>query len=106
MPNQTTSFDFLEEYVLKLFEENDLNLSDAQKNIYVPQVMMHVEQRLGLELMPKLKDEQMKEFADLANKETSQEEWKEFWYRAVPTFEEDVKKILITYNLYHIKIIC
>jgi hypothetical protein len=49
-------FDFLTEYVLELLKQNGLgNLSDEQKNAYVPQVLAPVEQRLGLELLPSRK---------------------------------------------------
>jgi len=99
MPKNTHHFDFLIEYVLALLEENGIELTDDQKKIYVPQILAQVEMRLGLELLPKLSDDQKTTFAKLANTEgTSAESWRKFWYQALPSFEEDIKNVLIDFS--------
>lgn len=100
MPEETKlNFNFLTEYVLKLLEENGMgDLSEEQKNIYVPQILGHVEQRLGMELLPKLNDAQMDELARLMNKETSAQEWSDFWHSNIPTFDDDVEQVLMEFS--------
>ncbi len=98
MAQDTHHFDFLTEYVLALLEENDIELTDDQKKMYVPQILAQLEMRLGLELLPKLSEAQKEKFAKMTNNENiSVEEWKKFWYGAVPTFEIDIKNTLITF---------
>jgi hypothetical protein len=101
MQNTSTdnSFDFLTGYVLQLFEEHGLSdLTEEQKQLYVPQLLSHVERRIGIVLLPKLSDEDRETFVSFTNKEASQEEWKTFWYEAIPTFEEDVKNVLTEFS--------
>ena len=89
-------FDFLTEYVLELLKQNGLgDLTDEQKKTYLPQLLSQVEERIGLELLPKLSDANMEAFAGLAEKETTTpEEWKAFWYAAIPNFEGELQAIL------------
>ena len=96
---QSPQFNFLVEYILALLEENNVNLTEEQKKMYVPQILAQVELRLGLELMPKLNAEQKEEFTNLSNNENATaEQWKNFWESSVPTFEEDVKNVLIKFT--------
>jgi hypothetical protein len=98
MAQNTHQFDFLIEYVLALLEENKISLTDEQKKIYVPQILAQVELRLGLELLPKLTAPQKEKFVKLANNvNTTPGEWKIFWHSAVPSFEEEVKGVLIAF---------
>jgi len=100
MPEQQAQFDFLTDYVLKLLEENGLgDLTDEQKNVYVPQLLGQVEQRLGLALMPKLDDAQLEQFTALVNKSgAGPAEWEAFWKGAIPTFEQDVQNVLTEFG--------
>lgn len=98
MAEVTPKFDFLIEYVLSLLETNNINLSVEQKGMYVPQLLAQVEMRLGLKLLPKLNDEQKEAFTDLTNsKNTTPQEWEKFWHESVPTFDEDVKEVLVEF---------
>jgi len=94
-----TQFDFLEGYVEALLIQNGLdNLTEQQKEIYIPQILSHLEQRIGIEMLPKLSEKKIKDFSKLLEKEnTSPEEWKDFWYGAVDNFEEEVKQILLAF---------
>lgn len=94
-----TQFDFLKGYVEALLIQNGFdNLSEQQKEIYVPQILGHLEQRIGIEMLPKLSEEKIKVFAKLLEKEsTSPEDWKDFWYGSVENFEEEVKQILLAF---------
>ncbi len=98
MAQTTHQFDFLIEYVLALLDENKIELSEEQKKIYVPQILAQVEMRLGSKLLPQLDGKQTDKFVKLSNNEnTTPEEWKNFWYESVPSFEEDVKDILVEF---------
>lgn len=99
MAQTTHQFDFLIEYVLALLEENKIEMSEEQKKVYVPQVLAQLEMRLGLKLLPKLDDKQKDKFIKLMNNEsTAAEEWKSFWYDSAPTFEEDLKEVLVEFS--------
>lgn len=98
MAQTTHQFDFLIEYVLALLEENKIELSEEQKKIYVPQILAQVEMRLGVKLLPQLDAKQTDRFVKLSNNaKTTPEEWKSFWYESVPTFEEDMKSVLMEF---------
>jgi len=96
---QTGSFDFLTSYVLQLLEEHGMgDLTDEQKRFYVPQLLSHVERRIGMALLPRLNDEQTEEFTRLANTDTTPEQWKAFWYGAFPQFEQEITQILADFS--------
>lgn len=98
MSQTTHQFDFLIEYVLALLEENKIDLSEEQKKIYVPQILAQVEMRLGVKLLPQLDGKQTDMFVKLSNNESATpEEWKNFWHESVPTFDADVKDILVEF---------
>lgn len=100
MSKETNQFDFLSVYVEKILYENGLDrLSDEQKKVYVPQITSHLEERLGIEMLPKLSGENLEVFTRLAESEnTKDEDWKNFWYSAVPNFEEELKLILENFS--------
>lgn len=99
MAQQMPKLDFLVEYILALLEENKINLTEEQQKVYVPQILSQVELRLGLEIFPKLNDAQKNEFTKLMNNaNTTADQWKNFWFSSVPTFEEDVKKVLMNFS--------
>ncbi len=89
-------FSFLSGYVRELLNQQGFdNLSEDQISFYVPQITALLEEKLGLEMMPKLNEDQLKEFAELVEKDdASEEEWKNFWYGAIPNFEEEFGKVL------------
>ena len=92
-------FDFLASFVEDVLNQNGLDrLSDEQKRVYVPQVLARLEERIGLELIPKLSDAQVEELGRMLEKnESSPEEWKRFWQTSIPNFEEEVKTILLAF---------
>lgn len=93
--NSGFHLEFMEDYINELLEANNVNLTDDQKQVYVPQIMIQAEQRIGLELLPKLSEEHLDEFNMLMEKDgTSDEEWRIFWNKARPHIEDDVKEIL------------
>ncbi len=86
---------FLGEFVVEILKKNGfVNLTDSQKQVYVPQFTGLLEERIGIELVPKLSAEKMKIFVGLLDKTISAEEWKKFWYSSIPNFEEEMKKVL------------
>lgn len=86
---------FAEEVLTKKFGE----LTEEQKQMFVPEMTELIEERVGIILLPKLSQENAAEFADLLDKETGPEEWKNFWYNALPNFEEEMKSILSAFVL-------
>ncbi len=91
-------FGFLIEYVLALLDENKISLTDEQKKMYVPQLLAQVEMRLGMDLLPKLNEKQKEQLARLTNDpKTTNEQWKKFWHASIPTFENDVKVVLMKF---------
>lgn len=87
---------FLNDYVEALLKDLGLeDLSGEQRERYVPQLLRQVQDRIGIELIPKLSDEQLDRFSDLANDaEASNEAWKDFWLSSVPNFDEELERIL------------
>jgi hypothetical protein len=71
------------------------DLTDEQKKEFEPQIAVLVQDRVGIELLPKLDKEQAKEFAELSNVEnTTPEQWSTFWNEAVPNFEDEIARIV------------
>ena len=90
--------DFFTGYVEDVLAKTDIGeLSAEQKNVYIPQLVALLEERVGLELVPKLNEARMKQFAELVGKETTPAEWGSFWQTAVPNFSEEMKKILASF---------
>lgn len=94
MPVVTNNF--LEECIDALFEETELSiLTSEQKAGYRPQFVSALETRLGNAFMTHLTKEQLDEFVILIdNPNTTSDEWNGFWNRAIPNFEEQVKKVV------------
>ncbi len=87
--------DFFTGYVEELLVKSDIGeLTAEQKNVYIPQLVGLLEERVGLELTPKLDEARMKQFAELVDAETSPDTWSKFWQGAVPNFQEELKRIL------------
>ena len=87
---------FLNDYVGALLKDLGLeDLNEEQRERYVPQLLRQVQDRIGIELIPKLSDEQLDRFSELANDaEASNEVWKDFWLSSIPDFDEELERIL------------
>ena len=98
-PAPAAQFDFLEQFIVELLAQSGFGqLTEAQRLAYVPQLVAQAQERLGVELLPRLTDEQLEEFAAMVEKDgVTPEEWKTFWTGAVPNFDEEVKKVLQTF---------
>ena len=96
MPDAHLQFNFLTEYVQRLLELNGLgNLTPEQQARFVPQLVRQVQERLGMEMVPRLTDEQAEEFVNIANNPaTTVNDWKNFWEGAFPDFQTQVEHIL------------
>lgn len=92
----TAPLSFAEQQVMEVLKQNGLGqISEANKQAYVPQLAAEVEYRLGLELMPKLNEAQAKECADLMDDEqATAETWAAFWRSAIPDFDSVVQRVL------------
>ena len=90
--------DFFTGYVEDVLAKTDIGeLSAEQKNVYIPQLVALLEERVGLELVPKLNEARMKQFAAMVEQETSPETWGSFWQEALPNFEGEMKRILTAF---------
>lgn len=83
----------MEERVLKLLSEEDITLTEEEKKKYIPQFVQIAEEQLGGELVKRLEEPYMDEFEKLfSNLATTEQEWSEFWNRAIPNFLECVNE--------------
>lgn len=91
---------FLASFVEEALANSGLGkLTSEQKRQYVPQITALLEERIGLELLPKLSDTQMEDFAEMAaNESATAEEWKAFWEKNIPNFEGEMKRILTDFT--------
>ncbi|MDO9509853.1 MAG: DUF5663 domain-containing protein [Candidatus Magasanikbacteria bacterium] len=88
-------FSFLEEQILAVLENSGLKeLSEKNKATFLPQLATEAEYRLGLVLMQKLSEEQLKELVKLTEKGASQKELEKFWLTNINGFTEIVSKIM------------
>ena len=94
--DQAVSANFLQEYVLKVLKANGFNdLTEENQKKFLPQFVAEAEKRVGMNLLPKLNEENTKKFVELTKKQdASPEEWWEFWSNNVPDFLEIVKSTL------------
>lgn len=70
-------------------------LSDEQMKQYAPTLAALIEERIGIELLPKLNEAQTKQMMDLTeNEQTTPKAWHDFWVAARPNFEEVVAGIV------------
>ncbi len=92
---ESSQFDFLSEYVLKVLADNGLaNLTEQQRDMYVPGITAQLERRIGYHMMPLLSEENLDRFAALVdNEKATAEEWKSFWYESVADFEGELAKV-------------
>lgn len=91
---------FFADYVERvLFSCGLTTLTPAQKQRYIPQITALLEERVGLELLPKLSKDQIERFMEMADDPaTTPEKWKNFWYGALPNFEEEMARILSQFS--------
>jgi len=91
MPTQNP----LEELIVSILNENGFDKMDqeAQKE-YLPQFVAQAEQRIGAALLPLLKEDSAKQFVELSQKETTPQQWWDFWQEHVPNFVDVVKGAL------------
>lgn len=95
-PMAKQALSFLENYITEVLQDSGLGkLSEANQRVYVPQLAAEAEYRLGLELIPKLNEEQAKHFSDMVSaEESSPTVWQNFWKQAVPQFDAIVQSVL------------
>lgn len=87
---------FLQQYIDNVLAGVGItDLTDDQKNTYYPQLLAQLEERIGLEFMPKLNPEQLGTFTRMMdNMHTSPEDWEAFWRQSVPDFDTHMGKVL------------
>ncbi|MBT4941509.1 MAG: hypothetical protein HOL80_01380 [Candidatus Magasanikbacteria bacterium] len=89
------SGDMAEALVLKIFADNNFELTDELKKEYVPELSAQLEQRIGLHLITKIPEDRLDEYAALIDKDdATADDWSTFWQSAVPNFEGEMKTIV------------
>lgn len=86
--------DFIGEFVQALLRESGLSLTTAQQARYVPQISRQIQERLALEFMPRFTSAQADDFAELANRVATADEWLRFWEAAIPDFKTEAERVL------------
>lgn len=85
----------LQELILSILNKNGFeNLDEEAKKEYLPQFLAQAEQRIGNALLPLLNEASAKQFVELTKKETTPDQWWEFWQKNVPNFNEVVREAL------------
>ena len=99
MPTQP-NYNFLEDYIIQVLEQSGLGeLTEENKKKYLPQLIAKAEYQIGLALVPKLNDKDAEVFAQMMdNGKATPKQWQEFWYGAVPSFDEVVQKVLVNFG--------
>ena len=88
-------FGFLGDFIDEVLRQANFQLTEEQKDWYVPQLLALVQERMGSVLLDALSEENQKKYDALIEKEeTTLEEWKTFWHVAVPDFDEKIKEAL------------
>ncbi len=86
---------FLHEYAEKVLTDLGLGeMSQTEKDRYIPQLSHQIEYRLGAALLPLVPNSAAPVFQKLLDAEVSAEEWQKFWQTTVPNFEQVVKTVL------------
>lgn len=90
---------FLVTFVEKALAENGYtNLTEDMKKELVPQFVAQLEQRIGVSMLPNLSVENAEKFTDiLKDKNASPKQLIDFWEKAVPNYQEIVKKEMETF---------
>lgn len=95
-----TQTDFLREYIVTLLDESGIatSFTQEQKDRCTEELISIIQERIGLEFVPKLSDVDLKTFTSMVqNGKTNPKEWKQFWQKAIPSFEEDLKVLLVAF---------
>ncbi|MEK7084267.1 MAG: DUF5663 domain-containing protein [Patescibacteria group bacterium] len=88
-------FGFLGEFIEELLRQANFQLTEEQKDVYIPQLLVLVEERMGTLLLAALSEENRKQYDTMIEAEdASADEWKRFWHSAVPDFDDKIKEAL------------
>lgn len=88
--------DQLEQFIVDTLRGSGLpDLDEEQINTFVPTLLAQLEQRIGIEMLPKLTEDHLDAFAKLIdNPDTTANDWQNFWYDSVPNFDVEIKRIM------------
>ncbi len=86
---------FLEEFAEDLLTKLGLpNLTETERQHFLPQIITNLELRLGDVLLPQVPDSAAPEFRSLSANDSTPEQWLAFWQKTVPNFQELVAQVL------------
>ncbi len=94
------NYSFLEDYILKVLEQSGLGeLTEENRNKFLPQLVAKAEYNIGIALMPKLSEEDAGKFATMMEDQSiTSEAWQDFWKKAIPDFDKIVQEVLIDFG--------
>lgn len=90
------SYSFLEDFIMQVLEQSGLGeLTEDNRQKYLPQLVAQAEYQIGLALMPKLNEEQAEEMGELMEAgDVTPEQWQNFWRLSVPDYDQVVQKVM------------
>ncbi len=95
--NQTP---FLEEFIINVLEENGIkDLTQEQKNVYIPEFSLRVYRRMGDTLISELDDKQLDQLSDLlSDPKATPETWYQFWQASIDDFTKQFMNVLMEFR--------
>ena len=85
----------LEQFVLEaLIAQGFEKLNEVDQKIFFPQFVTEAERRVGIAFAPHLTAESADEFKALLEKDSTSDDWYNFWNKNVPDFMTLVRKTL------------
>lgn len=96
MPTQPQYF--LEEFAEQMLAQLGLdNLSQVEREQFLPSIVHNLEMRLGDALLPLVSDSAAPAFRALVSSDSTSEQWLDFWHKTVPNFDDVVKRVLVDF---------
>jgi hypothetical protein len=87
--------DFLTQYVLDVLAQLDLgDMTEQERQKYVPQLVAQVEYRLGVRFMEQIPEDKVEDFGQMLDGDKGAQEWAAFWKSIIPEFDVQVKEVL------------
>ncbi|MFB6226225.1 MAG: DUF5663 domain-containing protein [Candidatus Paceibacteria bacterium] len=86
----------LRTFILRILEESGLKeLTEEQKEEFLPKLVARAEYKIGQALIPKLSEGAAEEFTELQEQEeTDPQVWKDFWEENVEDYDQVVTEAL------------
>lgn len=89
---------FLDQYLMQVLNQHGFaKLKPDDQKAFFPQFLAEADKRLGIAMMPHITEKMAEEISNLMQKETTPDQWYEFWSANVQNFDALVKKTMESY---------